>query len=148
MAKEKKSREAVSLQTQTPNSVVVKQDGQEIVVPTTRQETAFMNMFMAAALRTKIFEELKRWKDLDEHPSPKELADLAKAAKDIASLTSDVVFAQDIEAQEKRVEPEPPAPDVDFSKLDKKKTIDVDATESPETDSSGLAGNTQAETAT
>lgn len=74
----------------TPNAVVVKDHGQDILVPLDKTENAIQNMFLAARGRHLILATLKHWKEQDQYPSPKELNDIASAIKNIASVSAEI----------------------------------------------------------
>lgn len=105
----------------TPNAQVVVVDGNELRVPSDRAENAVMNTVLAAQVRSLIQEMLKRYKDGEIPMTPKELNDLAAAAKNVASFSNEVYVnlpelpkTQEVLAQ---------ADEPDFSKIGK--PIDV-----------------------
>ncbi len=120
MAKAKPS--TMELKKLTPNAVDTVIDGQNIRVATNKSENAIMNMIVAAQMRNLMQETIKKYKDDDVKLMPKELADLAKAARDIAQFSAEIyIGVEDIAPQEpKRVDPSAPDNEApDFSVMTK-----------------------------
>ncbi len=91
MAKTKqRESEARSIAKLTPNSVDVQVDGAELRVAANRHENSVMNMILASQLRHLIQSQIKTYKEDEIKLTPKELADLAKAARDIATFSAEV----------------------------------------------------------
>lgn len=88
MAKEKKVKRGV--ETLTPNSYIIVVDGNELRVPADKFENAMKNMVLAEQGRNLIQRSIRMWNDQDKYPTPKELADIASAMKNIASFSKEV----------------------------------------------------------
>lgn len=128
MAGKKPSQTAISIQKLLPHSIEMKIDGRDVRVATDKYENAVLNMIMAAQGRTLIQEALKKWKDMDETPSPKELRDIAGAMRDLAAFSAEIYNTTEPIA-DKETSPTKPADtaeDLDFSKITSK-PIEVDA---------------------
>jgi hypothetical protein len=76
-----------------PNAIVVPVDGRDVIVPTDRAENARMNMMVASVMRSLLMENIKNYKEKEVTLTPKELADLAKALKDINSASLEIYAA-------------------------------------------------------
>lgn len=116
---EKKRKPPASIQTLTPNSFRINADeidSKILIVPKDRFENAFLSALTAARLRMKLLESIKKWEDEGNTPTPKELADLAKAARDIATFAAEV-YAVDIEQPAERKTEAPTMDDVNFNDL-------------------------------
>lgn len=105
----------------TPNSIDIKIDGQDVRVAGNKEENAALNMIMAAQGRALIQRALKKWQDMDEVPSPKELRDVAGAMRDIAQFSAEIYSGSDDPlGKGGKKEDEKQVAEVDFSKLVKK----------------------------
>jgi hypothetical protein len=88
MAEKKNSRSALTRL--TPNSVDMKIDGQDIRVATDSSENRIMNMVMASQMRSLIQQSLKKFAEQDVTLTPKEIRDMAEAAKSVAAFSAEV----------------------------------------------------------
>lgn len=68
----------------TPNAIKTNVDGREVVVASNKDENDALNMIMISMGRTLIQEALKRWKEDEQTPSPKELKDIITSMKELA----------------------------------------------------------------
>ncbi len=125
----KMGKKKSALASLTPNAQIVLIDGSELRVPADRAENSVMNMILASQMRNLIQEQIKKYKDADATMSPKELNDLASAARNTAAFSSDVYAgiqelpkAKEVSAAGEIISDEP-----DFSKLGK--PIEVKAEE-------------------
>lgn len=85
-----------------PNSLFIKtDDGESIVVATSATENAILNMVMASQLRARLQEALKKWKEMDSVPTPKEMKDMAEAAAIIAKFSGEVYSKGDTVSEPK-----------------------------------------------
>lgn len=110
----------------TPNSKILVVDGEELRLAADKAENTILNMLLAAQGRALITRTLKRYKDLEETPSPKELRDIAAALRDIAAFSSEVYeAAEPISAgMEKEKEAEKAdVTDISFEDLTKKDDV-------------------------
>jgi hypothetical protein len=131
----KKNTKRLAIGTLTPNSFVVSIAGEQVKVASDKFENAIMNMFLASRLRHVLEEHLDQYKRDEKFMSPKELRDLAGAARDIAAFSAEVYAANEplAPAQEKPVEQ---STDVNFDILSDIKPNEPTG-EDPKTDSSG-----------
>jgi hypothetical protein len=100
-----------------PNSVSIKIDGEDVRVATDRHENAIMNMILASQLRSKLQTQMKSYTEDEVKLTPREMRDLAAAARDIASFSAEVYGSTEgigTEKQEKTVEKDD---SMDFSAL-------------------------------
>lgn len=85
-----------------PNSLFIKtDDGESIVVATTAAENSILNMVMASQLRARLQDAMKKWKDMDTVPTPKEMKDMAEAASIIAKFSGEVYAKGDTVSEPK-----------------------------------------------
>lgn len=118
MAK-KKDRDALAITRLTPNAIDVSIDGEDVRVPTTKSENAVMNQILAAQMRNIFQRQIKSYKDDEAKMTPKELSELARAARDIAAFSTEVYAANEtIEPPKEKSSPIDDDP-LDFSKLGK-----------------------------
>lgn len=117
-----KTKESTQLARLVPNSKGIIIDGQEVMVAANAEENSILNMVLAGQIRATIQEALKRYKDKDMLPNPKELKDLTDAASKMAEFSGTIYQNQKelIEGDRKekpadRVEGKPDG--VDFSKI-------------------------------
>lgn len=112
------ARTSSTIKRLTPNSVDVKIDGSEVRVAFSKDENAILNMIMASQMRAMIQAAIKSYKDKDAVLSPKEIADLAKAAKDVASFSAEIYSgAGEINKDEKEDKKAGGILDVNFTSL-------------------------------
>lgn len=117
--KDEKKKDALAIRRLTPNAIAVVIDGEEIFVPSNRFENAIRNQLLSAQMRDIMQNQIKKYKDSEATMSPKELADLAKAARDIASFSTEVYAVNEgIEPPREKVA-EKVDDDLDFSKESK-----------------------------
>lgn len=113
-----------------PNAIVVPVDGREVIVPTDRAENARMNMMVASVMRSLLMENIKNYKDKEVTLTPRELADLAKALKDINSASLEIYSAAENKSNPldgvKVADPSQSTKPLSFDKI-KKSTIEVKA---------------------
>jgi hypothetical protein len=113
-----------------PNAIVVPVDGRDVIVPTDRGENARMNMMVASVMRSLLMENIKNYKEKEVTLTPKELADLAKALKDINSASLEIYAAAESKPNPlegiKVADPSQASKPLSFDKI-KKPTIEVKA---------------------
>lgn len=90
MAGSAKGAEARALNMLTPNAVKMTVGGSEIRVASNKDENAVMNMIVVSQMRNLIQENIKKYKEQDIQLTPKELKELADAAKSIADFSLNV----------------------------------------------------------
>lgn len=73
-----------------PQSTKVLVDGQEIIVAANAQENDILNKIVVGQVRTALTEALKRYKDKDMLPTPRELKELTAAVKEMTELSANV----------------------------------------------------------
>jgi hypothetical protein len=114
-----------------PNAIVVPVDGRDVIVPTDRGENARMNMMVASVMRSLLMENIKNYKDKEVTLTPKELADLAKALKDINSASLEIYAAAESKANPlegiKVADASHASKPLSFDKIKKPPTIEVKA---------------------
>ena len=90
------------------NSVDIKMPGGEtIIVPSDKSGNRVANMILAAQIRAMIQKNLKKYDDQDMLATPKDLKDLAEAAKSLHQFSGDVYKEEDsgqISAKPKKIE--------------------------------------------
>lgn len=112
-----KSADAQALKRLTPNAIDVKVEGLEFRVPMTISENRIMNMVVASQMRAFMQKQIENYLADEAKLTPKDLADLARAAKDMANATDTIYSGLQLNESptEKAVEKEEST--VDFSTL-------------------------------
>lgn len=114
-----------------PNAIIVPVDGRDVIVPTDRGENARMNMMVASVMRSLLMENIKNYKEKEVTLTPRELADLAKALKDINSASLEIYSAAESKANPlegiKVADNPQSAKPLSFDKIKKPTTIEVKA---------------------
>lgn len=114
--KKKKSSQIIAF---TPDAITLSIGGENVLVPITKGENAFLNMVLAAQGRTLIQRTLAHWKEQDAVPSPKELRDIAGAMRDVAAFSAEVyATAEPVSAKDPEKKAEQ-AEEIDFEELTK-----------------------------
>ena len=135
MSKPRGPRDALALL--TPNSIKVEINGKEVRIAANKMENAVLSMLMVGQMRATFEENLKNYQDKEVTFTPRELRDLAAAARDISAFSAEVYNASDpIADSDKRTERKADKTDdiIDFGGMIKKPD-DGKATEKPlETD--------------
>jgi hypothetical protein len=122
MAKEKKNLTLAkaasgSLQDLIGNSVsVTLDDGTIVLIPADKNGNRIANMVVAAEVRHIIQKSIKTYRDKDMLPTPKDLKDLAEAAKSLANFSGEIYKEDDggLNEKPKVAERVKPSEDVDF----------------------------------
>lgn len=70
-------------------------DGGVVIVPTERSGNRVANMILAAQIRHLIQDSIKTYKDKEMLPTPKDLKDLAEAAKSLHQFSGEVYKEDD-----------------------------------------------------
>lgn len=104
------------------NAISVPQaNGELLIIPGDKAANKIANMIMAAKIRSLIESSVRTYKEKDMLPTPKDLKDLAEAAKSLNSMTGEL-YKEDGEtplstatSKNKIIKVEP-ADDIDFSK--------------------------------
>lgn len=73
-----------------PNSVVIQVNGDDIRVPSNAEEAAAQNIILVSQFRHVLQNAMKRYKDMEMIPTPKELRDMAGAIRDCNEACSAV----------------------------------------------------------
>ncbi len=112
------------------NSVDIKlPDGGVVIVPTEKSGNRVANMILAAQIRHMIQDSIKTYKDKEMLPTPKDLKDLAEAAKSLHQFSGEVYKEDDPlpNAPKKIREVAAPADDISFdvAPTDDKEPADV-----------------------
>jgi hypothetical protein len=139
MAAEKKKSKKLAIGSLTPNSFLVNIGGTEVRVPKDKFENALMNMCLSARLRTVLEQHMDEYKKDEKILSPKELRDLAGAARDIAAFSAEVYNASEPIANPSPTQVEQsPGEDISFDTLSTPPTVDQDEPtgETPKADGS------------
>lgn len=104
------------------NSIsVTESNGDELIIPSDQAGNRVANMIMAAQIRALIQRSMKTYKEKDMLPTPKDLKDLAEAAKSLNQFSGEV-YKEDggspleKETNKKKVIKMAGADDIDFSK--------------------------------
>lgn len=139
MAKEKKSNK-LTVAALTQNSFIVKIGGEDVVVAKDKYENAILNMFLASRLRSTLEKHLDEYKKDEKILSPKELRDLAGAARDIAAFSAEVYEANEpISPNSEKPAEQTTDADISFDTLSTPPKVNEDEPtgETPETNGSG-----------
>lgn len=130
-----KKKKPVQIVAYTPEAITLSIGGEEVLVATTIQENAFLNMVLASQGRSLIQRALSHWKDEAVIPSPKELRDIAGAMKDIAAFSAEVyAAAEPVATKDPEKQAEKAAEEINFEDLTK--PIEPNG-EAPKANSSG-----------
>lgn len=81
--------------TLTPNSIVVAVDGEDVRVAVSKDENQIQNMILASQMRHIFQQNLKKYKDMETHMTPREMKDLADTAAAIARFSGEVYATSD-----------------------------------------------------
>ncbi len=118
MAKEKKSDSLAknngSLADLIGNSIAIKlDDGTTIIVPADKAGNRVANMVVAAEVRHLIQNSVKKYRDQDLLPTPKDLNDLASAAEKLAKFSGDIYKDEEavLPTEPKKADAKPKAAD-------------------------------------
>ncbi len=87
---EKKPSKNKALAMLTPNAIKTSINGEEIVVAGNKGENDVLNMVVAAQMRNMLQENIKRYKESGQTLTPKELKELAEAARNIAEFSGEI----------------------------------------------------------
>ncbi len=110
-----------------PSVSVKVSETETIVVPSDKAGNRVANMILAAKIRALIEGSITTYKEKDMLPTPKDLKDLAEAAKSLHAFSGEVYKEDDAPlAQPKKIERGPVEPEVNFDdaldvKTDEKK---------------------------
>lgn len=105
MAQSEEKKEQIALKRLIPHTVV-KAGGVDVIVPNGPKENATANKLLASQLRDFLQRQIKKYNDADAQATPKDIKDLAEAAKNIAQMSGDVYKAAEMmEGVESRPEP-------------------------------------------
>lgn len=91
----KKKKSAGTLARIIGSSVMVKTEGGDVLVPTGPSENKIANMILASQMRHMIQAALKTYSDKQATLTPKEIKDMADAAKAVASFSAEVYATAD-----------------------------------------------------
>ncbi len=119
MAKSKRDAELSRL---IPKSMTIKTDSGTIVVAGNSEENKILNYLIVGQIRDLVQSTLKKWKDSEQVPSPKDLKDIAAAGRDLCEF-SDAVYKGADELQKPDEKQAEPVNDDDFSALAKEVDI-------------------------
>lgn len=98
-----------------PNSFEVSINGREVRIAASKEENTILNMITAGQMRALLQEHVKKYQDTESTLTPKELRDLAAAARDIATFSAEVyVSSEPMVAVASSKEPES---DIDFEAI-------------------------------
>lgn len=101
-----------------PNAVLVPINGEDILVPTNREEAAIQNIILASQFRQTLQNALRHYKEKEMIPTPKELRDMAAAIRD-CNETCSAVFDR-VELPMNETSPQKPKEDdtlPDFTRI-------------------------------
>lgn len=92
-------------------------DGSSVIVPAGKSGNRVANMIVAAEVRHLLQNSIKRYRDQEMLPTPKDLKDLAEAAASLARFSGDVYKEEeaDILPSEPKKDAKPAAPSEDVS---------------------------------
>src|SRR6478736_5785099 len=102
------------------NQIAVKEsNGDTLIIPSDKAGNRVANMILAAQIRSLIQGYIKTYKEKDMLPTPKDLKDLAEAAKSLHNFSGEVYREDDgspleKETSKKKVIKVGPADDIDF----------------------------------
>jgi hypothetical protein len=89
-ARSKEQKEKAALVNLTPHSITVTVDGHDVRVATNESENRIMNQVLASQVRYLLQQSIKKFNDMEAPLTPKELRDLAEAAKAAATFSAEV----------------------------------------------------------
>lgn len=104
------------------NAISVQEaDGKTLIIPSDKSGNRVANMILAAQIRTLIQTSITTYKEKDMLPTPKDLKDLAEAAKSLHQFSGEVYKEDDGTPLEQKTKAQKvikvdAADDVDFSK--------------------------------
>lgn len=108
-----------------PKSFTISHAGESVMVPHDAYENALLNMFLAARLRATLEHHMNEYKKDEKILSPKELRDLAGAARDIAAFSAEVYNANEPIANPSPTQVEQsPGEDISFDTLSTPPTVE------------------------
>jgi hypothetical protein len=100
-----------------PNAVIISTvDGQELTVPSNKEENSFANQVVIAQIRQQINRNLKLYREREELMTPKELKDMAEAAAVLIKSSAEIYQNAD-PLQNKTESTEVKADEVSFEEL-------------------------------
>lgn len=114
----KKPNKSTAIERLTPNAVTITVKGEELRVATDASENSIMNMIMASQMRSMIQKAMEDYRNDEVKLTPKEIRDLAGAAKDIATFSAEVyAAAEPITQAPKPTEAPTDVTDINFESL-------------------------------
>lgn len=116
MAAEKKPKKS-AIERLTPNAITVRVNGEDVRVATSREEDQVMNMFLAARIRNVLNKTMDDYKNDDVKLTPREIKDLASAARDIATFSAEVYAAAEPIKDSPKPTEAPDVTDISFAAL-------------------------------
>jgi hypothetical protein len=116
MAATKASKKS-AIERLTPNAITVRVNGEDVRVATSREEDQIMNMFLAARIRNVLNKTMDDYKNDEVKLTPKEIRDLAAAARDIATFSAEVYAAAEPIKDSPKPTEAPDATEINFETL-------------------------------
>lgn len=102
-----------------PSSQIVDREGEEILVAGNTGDNLFLSKLMFAEMRHSFHKQLAKYREDEAQFTPKELKDMAEAARIIAQGSGEVYKDADAkDGTNRQSEPEPASP-IDFGALTK-----------------------------
>lgn len=107
------------------NSIDIKlPDGGLVIVPSEKSGNRAANMILAAQIRHLIQDSIKTYKDKEMLPTPKDLKDLAEAAKSLHQFSGEVYKEDEpLPTAPKRVKDTPKEDDINFDVIEAHKPL-------------------------
>jgi hypothetical protein len=90
LAEKKPKSKSSALAQLTPNAFIVPINGTDVTVAANKEENTILNMLLASRMRAVIQKTMEDYKDDEVKFTPKELRDLAAAARDVAAFSAEV----------------------------------------------------------
>lgn len=90
-----KGRPKNALSNLVPDSFVLTINESEIRIAANKHENAILSMISAGQMRALLDEQIKKYRDRDMILQPREMRDLAAAARDIAAFSAEVYGASE-----------------------------------------------------
>lgn len=119
MAKKNKDEKALSALIPSAFQVQIP-DGKIVTVAGNQDENRILNYILAGQVRQIIEKNLKMYADLEKPLTPKEMKEMADAARSLAEFSAEVYKGPEVTPQDERKAEALPVVATDFSQLTKK----------------------------
>ncbi len=100
-----------------PNSHIVVKNGEDIRVPSNKEEAAVQNILLVSQFRVTLQNALKHYKDKEMIPTPRELNDMASAIQKCNEACSAVFEKVELPMEQTSPQKKEEETPLDFSKM-------------------------------